>query len=379
MCKLFILSDTSKLTRPQLSKMLKAAASQMGKTDDDGFGWAMLNGNKVVGERCLDPEYFENRFFNNGTVPSEFKPIFEDWEAQSFGKLPQVFSGGLLVHARISTNEVGLHNTHPFINDNYALVHNGIVYNEGEHYEQKSTCDTEHILQHLTTHGVAGMVERVSGYYAVGALNKNTGELLVIKDATANLNACFVPSLSAMAFGTNGDQLHEILKAAGLVHTKIKSVKDNVALTFGRDGKLLSCVEITPLERASKWDNKDYYRSMGWDYTDESGLAASNCRRNVVPMSQSEVDVPSDIARIRAYDDGAPVVDSRSQYVEFDFMFDDQGERIPNYLLDKYYIITDADNKVITAEEFATLDDVEASYCDVIERESGEFVGRKAS
>jgi predicted glutamine amidotransferase len=384
MCKLLILSNTSRLTARQLSKMLKASSSIMGKTDDDGFGWAMLNGNKVVGERCLEPEYFENRFFNNGTIPKEFKGIFETWEANAFGKLPATFSGGLLVHARISTNTISLGNTHPFINKDYAIVHNGIVENEGAEYVRQSTCDSEHILHHLTIGGVEGMVKNISGYYAVGALNKNTGELTVIKDSIARLNACYVPSLDSMAFGTDATQLRAILKEVGLVHTKIKAIKDNVALVFNREGKLVSQSEIKPLERYN-YSKSDYYRSMGWDkHSDEveastppyypnryeSSSSKALVPDNVVPLHTTEPTTPEEW-RIRQADDGAPVV------AEFDFV-DEAGNRIPNYRLDNLYIFMDSEGNQLTAAEFMALTDEEQQWVEILDRATHEPVARVA-
>jgi predicted glutamine amidotransferase len=382
MCKLFILTNTAKLKPVQLSKLLKASAQIMGKTDSHGFGWAMLNGNKVVGERCLDPEYFENRFFSNGTVPTMFKPVFEAWEANSFGKLPtQGFSGGLLVHARISTNRIGLENTHPFINDSYALIHNGIVDNIGADYEQKSTCDTEHLLHHLTSSNVQGMVESVTGYYAIGALNRVTGELLVIKDDEANLNACYVPSLESMAFGTNADQLHAVLKAADLAHTRIKKVADNVALTFDRKGTLTSHFEIKPVKRAANtYDTKSYYASMGWDYNDsfEGSYDRLRSSSNVVPMHTSEPSIPKDIQRLRDIEDGI-IPDGAPNVRDFVPEFaDDNGQPLPNYMIDKLYIIVDADGNEISADKFNMLDDLEQSFCEIIDRQTGESTARYA-
>jgi hypothetical protein len=289
--------------------------------------------------------------------------------------LPKTLSGGLLVHARISTNSISLDNTHPFVNDAYSLVHNGIIDNEGEQYEQKSTCDTEHALHHLTTKGAQGMVANVSGYYAIGALNRLTGELLVVKDHIANLNACYIPSLDSMAFGTSADQLREILKAADLAHTKVKAVKDNVALTFNRSGDLVSQIEITPLERRTAWDKDAYARSMGWDYDDytyarhfpkEYERSGIKSEASTIPFN-SKIEDDAPVAS--KWDDNAPI--------HFDFL-DDNGNRIPNYRLDQLFIFTDSQNNVISAKEFMMLDDMSQYECEVVERATGEPVARRA-
>lgn len=387
MCKLFILSNVSKLTPKQLSRILKSSSQIMGKTDKDGFGWAMLNGNSFVGERCLEPEYFENRFFNNGTIPSQFKPIFETWEANAFGKLPRAaeYSGGLIVHARISTNTISLTNTHPFVNSDYALVHNGIVDNVGPAYEQRTTCDSEHALEHLTTGGIDSMVGGISGYYAVGALNRKTGELLVVKDNIANLNACYVPSIDSMAFGTNADQLHQVLKSAELSHTKIKAVKDNVALVFNRKGELVSQSEIIPTQAPKAWNQRDYERSMGYTSKYDTDLYekygddyetrfhyADRGAKNVVPMHPSETMPLNDAERaIRAADDGAPIT-------ECDFI-DAQGYPVPYYRLDSEFIFCTMDGTQMSAEEFLELNEADQELVEVLERRTGEPVARKAS
>jgi predicted glutamine amidotransferase len=374
MCKLFILSNVSKLTPKQLSRILKSSSQIMGKTDKDGFGWAMLNGNNFVGERCLEPEYFENRFFNNGTIPSQFKPRAVE------------YSGGLIVHARISTNTISLTNTHPFVNSDYALVHNGIVDNIGPAYEQRTTCDSEHALEHLTSGGIDSMVGGISGYYAIGALNRKTGELLVVKDNIANLNACYVPSIESMAFGTNADQLHQVLKAAELSHTKIKAVKDNVALVFNRKGELVSQSEIVPAQAPKVWNQRDYERSMGLgkssSYLDELYEKygddyetrfhyADRAKSNVVPMHPSETVPLNDAERaIRAADDGAPIT-------ECDFV-DAQGYPVPYYRLDSEFIFCTMDGIQMSAEEFLELGEAEQELVEVLERKTGEPVARKA-
>lgn len=234
------------------------------------------------------------------------------------------------------------------------------------------------------------MVKNVSGYYAVGALNKNTGELTVIKDNIARLNACYIPSLDSMAFGTDAAQLRSILKAADLVHTKIKTIKDNVSLVFNREGKLVSQTEITPIERYN-YSKSSYYRSMGWQgeidaevegayqdnvppyypsrYTPElesKGLVP----HNVVPLHTTEPVTPEEM-RIRQADDGAPMV------TEFDFV-DESGNRIPNYRLDNLYIFMDSEGNQLTASEFMSLTDEEQQWVEILDRATHEPVARVA-
>jgi predicted glutamine amidotransferase len=389
-----ILTNTAKLKHKQLSKLLTASAKIMGKSDNDGFGWSMLNGNKFVGERCLDPEYFENRFFNNGAVPDSFKAIFEAWESNAFGKIPEIMNGGLLIHARISTNQVSLNNTHPLNSSLWSVIHNGIVQNMGEEYKQRTTNDSEHVLHYLTEQGLEGIVQNLAGYYAIGALNKVTGELMVIKDATANLNACWIPSIESMAFGTNADQLKSILKEGGLTHTKIYAIKDNMALTFNRNGELIKQEGFIPRKESyySQAQFEASYGSSAWqnDYMDDTypsdwrsnlktypttpsrnnGVAVENALKVV---QDSTKEVHSDIQTIRDIEDSNDIPKE-----PFDLL-DDNGYPVPKHRLDSMFYFVDYDGNEMTAIEYLELESDEKQFCEVYDKASGHLVGRIAS
>jgi len=380
----------------------------MGKTDDDGFGWVMLNQWRAFGERCLEPEYFENGFFK--PVVPEFAKSFMEEKAKGnmiFGKLPEVLSGGLLVHARISTNSVSMMNTHPFLNKKWAMIHNGIVYNEGPVYDKKTTNDSEHILHYLTEGGVEAVTKNVSGYYAVGALNRNTGETLVMKDGTANLHACYIPFLDSMAFGTNPEQLKYILKGAGFKFSKVREVIDNKALVFGRDGQLVSETEIIPLEK--KWSHDDaywadYQSSMGYGLDDgyQYGGGTASHRQGLVPdapgdtreewnmvnggwvrtLNPATQNTQSGFHNRMSHEQSTSnshkagsILDS---YRRYDFT-DENGSRIPYYRLDEMFLFQDYRGTPLTAAEFVALSENEQEFCEIMDKSTGNPVGKLAS
>jgi hypothetical protein len=188
-----------------------------------------------------------------------------------------------------------------------------------------------------------------------------------------------------MAFGTNADQLHGVLKAAELAHTKIKKVADNTAFTFNRKGELTSHFQISPVKRT--WqaaDNKAYYASMGWDYEDRDTYSdrftTFNFNRNVVPLHSSEAPViPADVQRLRDIEDGiipdgAPNL-SGAYAPEF---LDDRGEPLPRYIIDKMYKIIDSEGNEIDYETFCQLDDTEQSFCEIVDMKTGDLISRYA-
>jgi len=360
MCKLFILTNTSKLSHNKLSKLLTVTAKIMGKTDSHGFGWSMLNGDSFTGEKCVDPEYFENSFFSS--VPSQLKSIFGKSESEVYGEMPKKLSGALLVHARISTNQLGLINTHPFINEDWSLIHNGVVTNETDHVERKSSNDTEYLLHHLTHQGVDGMVSSVAGYYAVGAISRKTGDLLVVKDNIANLYACYIETLDSLAFGTSASQLESIIKTIGYKHSKITPVKDNMAFTFDKRGMLTSERAITPIARKT-YNEADYYASMGYDTTgDYNRRSESVYSTESINKSIQIEDVPNDVPPVKCFD-----------------FIDEYGEPVPKHRLDSVFMFLDYNNQTMSADEFLDLDDVDQEYCDVYNRHTNELIERLAS
>lgn len=252
MCKIFTLTNASQVNRNSLEKLLKTAAKVLTPSDKDGFGWSAMGVKEVFGERYLGVKHVKLPLLTGeSATPKPFRSLFKSGAFEKWGKVSEI-KGSLIVHARFSTNSIALENSHPHRNETHTLVHNGVVNNEGETYQMQSTCDTEHLLHHLSSKGVHGMVKNVSGYYAVCAIEHDTGNLILIKDKKANLHGCYIESIDSLAFSTSAEHLKTILKTMKWKHTPIEAVTDNIACVFDRQGTLLSQETITPNETVAK-------------------------------------------------------------------------------------------------------------------------------
>lgn len=213
---------------------------------------------EVFGERYLGVKHVRLPLLTGDSpVPKPYRGLFKGGAVEKWGKASDI-KGSLIVHARYSTNSVSLGNSHPHRNETHTLIHNGVVNNEGESYPMKSTCDTEHLLHHLSTKGVHGMVKNVSGYYAVSAIEHASGNLILVKDDKAQLHGCYVDSIDSLAFSTSAEHLKSILKTMRWKHTPIEAVADNIACTFDRQGTLLSQEPIVPSVSVAKVYTNDF-------------------------------------------------------------------------------------------------------------------------
>ena len=109
--------------------------------------------------------------------------------------------GALLIHGRYATCDVNVDNTHPFIDRNHGLIHNGVV--SSDTYEPKhSTCDSEILLQAYLAAGKEGLT-KVEGYAAFGLIDAKRN-VHIARDNKANLHCARIPG-HGWAFGTTPD------------------------------------------------------------------------------------------------------------------------------------------------------------------------------
>ncbi len=274
MCKNLMLTNTAKLSKQDFEKLISTCAKVMTKNDHDGFGYAAYGSNGTFGERYLDVERvsISHNTKQVSSMPKELAGIFLRSESNSFGTSGKL-CGGLLIHARFSTNSISIENTHPHCTEKFSLIHNGVVDNIGKTFEFKSTCDSEFLVQHLSDSGIQGMVSNVRGYYAIGAIDNDNGNLIIVKDSRADLFASWVPALDSLVFSTSEEQLAKILKTMRWKHESIDEVLPNIALTFDKTGKLLSQDVIVPtsaISPVSSITESTYNKTLLSDKLDKS-------------------------------------------------------------------------------------------------------------
>lgn len=294
MCKNFVLTKTDNLTEEQFLKLRRVTANILTSlADKDGFGYAAINGDTdtVFGERFVDVANINFQLAPDITTPTEIKAVPATTLTKKPDGVPETYAalftdetsvvpavkpsnyfgryskprGAFLAHARMSTNEITIQNTHPHRTIDWTLIHNGMVNNEGKNKEWHTTCDSEFLVHYLTESGVNGMVNNVSGYYAIAAIEHATQRLLIVKDSRADLYGIYCADIDAMAISTSKTQLDEIVKQMGfLTDGVIRPLKNNTAWLYEADGTLVSVEAIEPLVRVPVTPpayNMDHWRS----------------------------------------------------------------------------------------------------------------------
>lgn len=208
-----------------LGTIITSVWKAMSSTEKDGFGAAWVSPNGKIGyvkssHPYLMPELppFCAAFSGGNGLPSD--------------------GGALIIHGRTATCGVNVDNTHPMLDDNYALIHNGVVRSKRFH-NINSTCDSELILKAWHEGGINAISRDISGYYALGIIERFRGKtwLRVIRDDQAKL--LVGKRDDAWVFATTD----ALLKVAGAEY--ISEFRTNTLATF-INGKYHSLAEFTP-------------------------------------------------------------------------------------------------------------------------------------
>lgn len=244
MCKLFAISNTSKLSRGVLGKALRIVNAMYGVTQRDGFGFSMQCGAERHTERYVDPSHYSgvgglrstlrsiDPFFTNG-----YEGMYESPEARIPGR-----TGPLIAHGRTSTGEVNLTNTHPFTKNGWTLAHNGVVGWRGEARALETTCDSEHLLNCYALGAGASDLKDLSGWAAWVAINPD-GRLVAGRDTNTPLHISYCKKISGYIIATKKDDLLTFLEEMKWKASKPISLPDNSEITFDTHGVDVEGVE----------------------------------------------------------------------------------------------------------------------------------------
>ena len=262
MCKLLGFSVDTKLTSEKLAEVI-VASKELLKDQKDGFGYALSGG---------DIEGITSLRLTSGTLlgygydePEEWGDITrQPYEAK--GKVAPCTAG--IFHGRTSTNAVTIQNTHPFVSEDLALVHNGIVIYSGKKRKKKGTCDSEDIFNSFTKgSGWRELKKHYSGYAGLLLLRPD-GEITIYKDETPSLYICKVSG--GFVVGTSA---HDTASLAKILDDKPNApwmLKSDIATTC-KNGKIESKKKVEPMERQSfKQDTLSLGYSTKYRYTPSS-------------------------------------------------------------------------------------------------------------
>lgn len=228
------------ITNPENAiEFLQVIAPLMSKYNSDGIGYAGINNEGLFVERFLKNEnIFTTGVYDqvdielanslSGMVDHEMIKRQNETYAKNKtiqGNCDLLTATTILLHTRKSTNKVCLENVHPFVIQDTALVHNGIITNHEDFLKEISSCDSEAILQQYLNHEINDYPEKISdvtetleGYYACGVVTKNNDGLFVadvFKSKDANLYVTTIPEIGGYCFSTSKEDIHEALKLLG--------------------------------------------------------------------------------------------------------------------------------------------------------------------
>jgi predicted glutamine amidotransferase len=211
MCKVFAMTNVSQFKMG--SRFLSIVRNEVCRhADQDGFGYAVLGKNgDIGGERTMRPLNFKPLIDPDGPKVTKQLPIVLDANNR-FGKIDLTSPKSLIAHGRLSTNSVSLINTHPFTNGEVALIHNGVVRDPtGSLKNLVSTCDSEILLRYWEKGGIEAIEKMVTGYYAIGVLDKY-GLMHIARDDRADLFMSYCRTVDSFIIATTAEIINNVAK-----------------------------------------------------------------------------------------------------------------------------------------------------------------------
>jgi len=291
MCKLLGFSVSKKLTQEKLSEVIKTSKELL-KDQKDGFGYA-LSGGDIEGITSL-------RLTTGNLLGYGYDEPTDGWADitkqpyESKGKVSPCTAG--IFHGRTSTNSVSIQNTHPFVNDDLALVHNGIVTYTGKKRKKQGTCDSEDIFNSFTQgKGWKELKKHYSGYAGLLLLRPD-GVITIYKDETPSLYVCKISD--GFVVGTSSYDVTSLAKLLDDAPNAPWMLKPNIATTC-KDGKILSKKKVEPMERRSY---KQDQLSLGYSTDYGSGYGGYKYKSDYDKKDATKESFPDYKAEEKAFD-----------------------------------------------------------------------------
>ncbi len=282
--------------------------------DRDGVGFAAMSKTGIWGERWFDPatawskESRKTHTKRDEELEKKYKGAIQlDKNHNSFGA-EHAFKDdttAVIYHSRMATCEKNLDNVHPFVRENTALIHNGVIANHEEFEKVVSTCDSEAILSQYqkldVTHkpdAIETVAQSLSGSYACAVLTVDKDKKRYL-DLFRNRNmvwAVFVDQLDTLVFCTSDDIIKAACKELGWTTSASFKFADDKLLRFDCDtGEV---VHYKGYSFFHKWNNQNYnnpyYNEDYWENkhkhtnnTTSSSVGASDAGKNSTISSES--------------------------------------------------------------------------------------------
>lgn len=301
MCKLLLMTG---ITEGRVAEeFMKRMAIPMSTFNKDGIGYTGVNPDgSLFSQKWLNNEHF---FDLTKVMTPEIREQLEPFRDRlPRGALNQNYMElgtpdfenvrTITMHTRMATCEKGIRNTHPFIDEDTSLVHNGVIRNADTLGVNKiSTCDSEAALQTYLQEGVASdtkkalkWLDRLSGGWAFGILSRNEqgNRVLDVVRGGSMLYYMEIEGLGSV-FTTNDDDAKGVAKEMGL-----KFVKDPYLMSFDSmyrfdavTGEMLEEVEIK-----KKWVNPHYNTDYSGGYNGAKGGRTTTTSKSTQKTQSSQ-------------------------------------------------------------------------------------------
>lgn len=317
MCKVYIATGINDSNREGHEKLYKAMAEVLSKEYNhrDGLGYAAVDkdGN-LFGERWLvNADAFKVRnplTERDKTLVNKFLNFLDKKETyNSFGNVNLENITSITLHTRLATSGKEFSNTHPFVEGDTSVIHNGMINNHASFRKSSSTCDSEAILTQYIDLGVAQDITKavdlskaLSGYYACALYSRDKDGkriLDVMKSSTAALIGGYIKELDSVVFTSLLSHLEEGCKMAGLT---LETNYEVTALSMLRldpiTGEALGTQKLETYSYTSSWNNREYedwysrpvgVGSHGYDYKKNTCNTSTKTKaNNVVNMNKKK-------------------------------------------------------------------------------------------
>lgn len=241
------------VAKENLWRFLQAARPFMTATDRDGVGFAAMSKTGIWGERWFDPTQAWSKESRkpwtkkDDEIKKKFKgALISDKGYNNFGAEHAYgdTTSAVIYHSRMATCEKTLENVHPFVRENTALIHNGVISNDKDFEKITSTCDSESILNQYhkldvanNPDGIEKVAQSLQGAYACAVLTIATDGKRYL-DLFRNrpfVFAVFVDQLDTVVFCTNDDIIRAACKELGWECGASFKLKDDSLLRFDCD------------------------------------------------------------------------------------------------------------------------------------------------
>lgn len=283
MCKVLGVAGVSEKNRGDVIKFLKAVTPKLCTVERDGFGYAAIDASgNVFGEKWLEPEHAWLKRIKRKHLPAvevtpkvdkpvldQFESILENYAPMYHQPAPPIYDTfgerklgeavAFVLHSRFGTNgSKKIEHVHPFVAQETAMVHNGIVYNDDAFFKV-TDCDSE-VLLHLYNERIVNMdcrgieeaLEDVQAYLACLVLSQtidakdNMVPILDIFKADAQLSLVHVHELGVTFFCTEGRIVIETCKELGLSSSRAFNMQDEVLVRLhAATGEILEKEEFS--------------------------------------------------------------------------------------------------------------------------------------